>query len=330
MNVFIKIFRNLYGPISKSVHERWALLFPKWYVKYLYKKVTNKKLDLKNPKDYQEKIQWLKIYSETSQWTNLADKYKVREYISQCGLSDNLVGLYGVWERAEDIDFSKLPEKFVLKTNHGFKRVIVVEDKSKLDISKTVKQLNTWVKERYGLMSFEPHYWKIERRIIAEEFLEDDSTANISSSLIDYKFWCGNGEPKTISVLSNRPNISIGSNVETNPKLMCNEYDLDWNPHPEVLSESSGIGVAENVPKPNQLDEMLRICKKLSKPFPFVRIDLYEVNNKVYFGEITFTPGGGMQFYTPEYSLELGKQIDLSKAKLKAKRYFFTKRSSYP
>ena len=101
MNIYNKIYRDLYAPLTKIVHESWALLFPKWYVKYLYKKVTNRKLDLKNPKDHQEKIQWLKVYADTSQWTNLADKYKVREYVSQCGLSDNLIELYGVWERDE-------------------------------------------------------------------------------------------------------------------------------------------------------------------------------------------------------------------------------------
>lgn len=330
MNIYNKIYRDLYAPLTKIVHESWALLFPKWYVKYLYKKVTNRKLDLKNPKDHQEKIQWLKVYADTSQWTNLADKYKVREYVSQCGLSDNLIELYGVWERAEEIDFSKLPEKFVLKTNHGFKKVILVEDKSKLDISKTIRLLNTWVKEKYGLVTFEPHYWKIERRIIAEAFLQDSSISNISSSLIDYKFFCFNGEPEIIMTLSDRPNMSIGSTADTNPKLKYNIYDIDWNTRPEVISASLAIDIAAILPKPNRLDEMLRICKILSKPFPQVRVDLYEVNNKVYFGEMTFTSGGGMQSFTREYSLELGRKMDISRVKRKAKRYSITKRSSNP
>lgn len=321
MKVFVKLFGGLYTPVSKFIHERWVLLFPKWYASYFYKKVTNKKLDLNNPQNLQEKIQWLKIYSDTSQWTDLADKYKVRDYINQCGLSDILVKLYGVWERAEDIDFSKLPEKFVLKTNHGFKKVILVEDKSKLDKSKTKRQLNRWVKEKYGLVSFEPHYWNIERRIIAEEFLEDNYNMNISSSLVDYKFYCINGEPEVILCMYDRENTTLGSNLEKDfSGLKKNLFDLDWNPRPEFLSDGYGINMNNDIPKPNRLDEMKRICKILANPFPFVRVDLYEVNDKVYFGEMTFTPGGNFQSFSGEYALEMGKKINLSMIKRKKKR----------
>lgn len=325
MKFILRPLKELYASLSKFVHERWALLFPAWYAKYIYKKITHKRLNLKNPKDFQEKNQWLKVYSDTSQWTDLADKYKVRDYVTQCGLGDTLVKLYGVWERAEDIDFNALPEKFVLKTNHGFRRVILVEDKSKLDIPKTVKKLNTWVKERYGLLSFEPHYWNIERRIIAEEFLEDHSRKDISSSLIDYKFFCYNGEPEVILCLFDRKyfgeDMSTGSNMEVEhvaPKFQL--YDLDWNPRPEY-SFLDNDPEFNSVPAPSQLKEMIRVCRILGKSFPMVRIDLYEVNNKVYFGELTFTHGGGSnEFFTDEYAIKMGDKIDLSAIDRKKRR----------
>ena len=322
MKVFINIVRNMYAPISRFIHERWAIIFPGWYAKYVFRKSVNRKLELKNPKDFYEKTQWLKVYSDISQWTDLADKYKVREYINQCGFGDNLVKIYGVWDRAEDIDFRKLPEKFVIKTNHGFKRVIVVEDKSKLDVDKTIRQLNKWVKEKYGLVSFEPHYWYIDRKIIAEEYLEDDFNMKYSSSLIDYKFYCIHGEPEIILCLYDRRNMSVGSDgKKDNSGLKFQLLDLDWNPQPELLGTHGFGSLADfDIPKPARLDEMIQICRKLSSPFAAVRVDLYVVHNKVYFGEMTFTPGGNYTLFSKEYALELGQKLDLSIVKRKRKK----------
>ena len=321
MHLFGRLLGDSYPACSKKIHEGWAYLFPKWYVRYYYKMVTNKKLDLKNPKDYNEKIQWMKIYSDTSRWTDLADKCKVRKYVNQCGLSHILVKLYGVWDSAEEIDFSKLPDRFVLKTNHGFSRIILVEDKSKLDIDLTVKQLNKWMKEKYGLCTFEPHYWNIKRRIIAEELLQDDHNASISSSLIDYKFYCFYGKVHSLLVLYDRRNIIVGADCKKDgPKVRARIYDLDWNPRPGVTIGPFEDECPAEIPKPNRFDEMLEVCKILSLPFPHVRVDLYEVNNKVYFGELTFTPGAGLRYLTPEYFLEMGDQIDLSSVKRRTKR----------
>jgi len=320
MNIIRKIFGKRSVPFSKFIHICWALLFPKWYVKYLYKRIVNKKLSLKDPKDYNEKIQWLKIYSDTSLWTPLADKYKVRDYVTQCGLGDILVKLYGVWESADEIDFSGLPDKFVLKTNHGYGRVLLVEDKNKLDFVETRTQLNNWVNERYGMISFEPHYWNIHRRIIAEEYLEDKYNAEISSSLIDYKFFCFHGEPYIIIAMYDRKNPTLGSAVDTDgPRVKKEAFDIHWNSRTDVYAHRTD-NYPPIVPKPSRLDEMLEICRTLSKSFPQVRVDLYEVNKKVYFGEITFTSGGGMQYFTPESFLEMGKKMDLSKVKQRTKR----------
>ena len=120
------MIKQIYRRASRFIHEVWAVLLPAHYAKYVFKKTTGRRLNLKNPQDFNEKIQWLKVYSDISMWTDLADKYKVREYIEKCGLQDILVELFGVWKRADDIDFSKLPDKFVFKTNHGFGNIIIV------------------------------------------------------------------------------------------------------------------------------------------------------------------------------------------------------------
>lgn len=315
-----KIFKTFFATLSRLAHEACAILFPASYAKYVYKITTGKKLDLKNPKNFDEKNYWLRVHSDLSQWTKLADKYAVREYVKQCGLGDILTPLYGVWERAEDIDFNKLPDRFVLKTNHGFGKIILVPKKSQLDIKKTRKQLNQWLKERHGLVSFEPHYWNISRKIIAEEYLQDNSTTRLSSSLIDYKFYCINGNPEIIKVMYNR-NLNNWKDVNQNePGFKTFAVDLGWNLRPELVPESPKKVKDLSLPKPKLLDEMTDIAKTLSMPFPQVRVDLYEVNGKVFFGELTFTPGDKNRF-TTEFSLELGKKMDLSLAKLRTKRF---------
>lgn len=293
------------------------MLFPEGYAKYYYKKAYDKRLNLNNPQDFNEKIQWLKVYSDTTQWTELADKYKVREYVEQCGLGQFLTPLYGVWERAEDIDFKKLPNRFVLKTNHGYGKIILVHDKSQLDIKEAKSILSKWVKEKYGLFSFEPHYWNIPRKIIAEEFLHDKS--NEATSLVDYKFFCINGEPEIIKVMKGR-NVGLDKNKSKISNLKTITVDLNWNLRADLVPDYPQKVKKLLVPKPRRFNEMIAISKTLSKPFAFVRVDLYEVNGKVYFGELTFTPGGRRNF-TEEYLLELGSKMDLSTVKRRSKRF---------
>lgn len=315
--------RRFMRPFTRTFLQSWAVFDPESYSRRVYMKGLNKEIDLKNPRDFNEKIEWLKIYSDTRQWTDLADKYKVRDYVTQCGLGDILVKLYGVWGRAEDIDFNHLPSRFVLKANHGFGKSILVHDKKELDLPKVREQLNKWLRERYGLISFEPHYWNIRRLIIAEELLADKYNAEISSSLIDYKFTCVNGKPEIIVVIAGRENISVGSNHRNKGSgMLAGVYDVNWRPRSDVIN--AGFfkkGKALDIPAPQNLKEMIRICEILSKPFPAVRIDLYEVNNKVYFGEITFTPGGNRNYFTEEYFLELGNKIDLAGVKPRTGRY---------
>lgn len=294
------------------------MYFPESYVRRLYRKNQHMKLNLEDPRDYREKLHWLKLYADQSLWTDLADKYKVRDYVTQCGLEEHLPRLYGVWKRAEEIDFDSLPEKFVLKTNHGFKRLILVKDKSKLDRDQARKKLNKWVGERYGMLSYEPHYWNIDRRIIAEEYLEDEYNRSLSTSLIDYKFFCFHGEPFILGALYNRRNYVVGGkNVGEGPRVKDCAFDMEWNYRPDISSARLEDPGPSPIPRPRQFEKMKDICRILSKPFPHVRVDLYEVHGKVYFGELTFTPGGGLSFYTDEFFREMGDQLDLSKVKTK-------------
>ncbi len=282
-----------------------GLFYPKKLATILFEETLKKKIDFKNPKDLNEKINWLKFNSDTALWTDLSDKYNVRKFIESNGLSHLLVDLYAVWENVDDINFNNLPQKFVLKANNGCASVILVDDKTKLDEIEIKEKLKKWLKIKYGILSAEPHYTKIKPKIICEEYLVDKKNSNISFSLIDYKIWCFSGEPFLVFVCYDR---ILGSEVKTAI------YDLEWNLKNEYLTGShlKDKYVDPKLPKPATLNEMISVCNILSKDFPQVRIDFYEVNHKLYFGEMTFTSlGGYMDYFTSECLLEMGKMIKL-------------------
>lgn len=288
--------------LFKQLFFRYWLRTPKRIIEWLYFYVLGKKMNWDNPRDLNEKINWLKIYSDTSKWTLLADKYRVRDYIKEKGLSEILVPLYGVWKSADEIEFEALPERYVLKTNHGSGEILIVNEKLESNQEEIKDRLREWLNERYGYLQGEPHYLDIEPLIIAEELLkEKDDT--MSSSLIDYKVWCFNGKPYCIWTCCNR--TKDGTYVAT--------YDLDWNYHPEYSVFTSyykdGGGI---VPKPKSFDQMMKAAAILSEGFPQVRVDFYDVDGKLYFGEMTFTSNGGyMKFFTDEFLLEMGNEVQL-------------------
>ena len=280
----------------KAYIEIGTTLFPKRFANIFYRGAMGKNIDWKNPMDLNEKINWMKFNYDTSIWSRLADKYLVREYVEERGLSNILVKLYGVWSNANDIDFDKLPNQFVLKTNHGCGTIIVVEDKSKLDISSVRKTLNKWLKVRFGRNTVEPHYLKIQPLIIAEELLINDNEA--SSSLVDYKVFCLNGSPYSILVCANRGNGHVDKGF----------YDVAWNFMPQ-MSDCQNI---DNMPRPQKLQEMIDSSVILSKGHPQVRVDFYEVQGCLYFGEMTFTSlGGYMNYITPSKLIEMGNLVKL-------------------
>ena len=311
MDSLKKYARKLYIPLIRKTYEVSAVILPVYYAKRKFKRLYGKSLNIKRPQDLLEKNFWLRVNSDLTLWTKCADKHQVRDYVKNVGLEHILIKQLGVWRKAEEIDFECLPEKFVLKTNHSCGKNIIVHNKNQLNEKKVKLQLNQWISERYGLSSFEPHYWNIPRRIIAEEFLEGDEAGFKSSSLIDYKFFCINGEPEIIKVMYDR---------EKGRGYKTVTVDSSWIIRTDLVPTSVRKRNKLTLPKPKSLNEMINVSRILSKPFPFVRVDLYEVNGKVYFGELTFTPGGKNNF-TEEYLLKLGKKMDLTKAKPRTKKF---------
>ena len=245
--------------------------------KLYFKIVLHKKLNLKNPQTFNEKIQWLKLYyyPKNPLVVNGSDKYAVREYITAKGYGDKLVPLLGVWDRAEDIDWDKLPDRFVLKCNHGCAYNIVVSDKSKLDKAATIKQLNEWLKEDFGAFNIEIHYSEIKRHVITcEEFLGENIT--------DYKFFCFNGEPHC---------IYVSTDLIHDRQAQIGFFYLDGKKMPLHRDDYTDI---PEVTLPSFYDEMKKASEDLCKDFPFVRVDFFIANNTWYFAELTFTPGAGM------------------------------------
>lgn len=261
--------------------------------------------DLRHPKDLNEKILYLKLFTDTSQWTQLADKYKVREYVKSCGLDSMLIPIYGAWESVDDIPFDDLPQQFMLKANNGDgKGTNVKVDKSKMtdsDWQVLRKRLQGWLDTKHiGALSAEPQYRDIKPMILAEELLP---CCEGETSLVDYKLWCFNGEPYSFFICSERQADGYHATAD------C--YDLEWNRHPEIMKASPHMTVATKaLPRPSCLEDMIQAARVLSKPFPQVRVDMYAMGGRVFFGELTFTSlGGMMDYFTPDYLLEMGRKV---------------------
>lgn len=255
--------------------------FPKQILGLRYFKWTKRFVNWKNPKDLQqyEFVNYINRYKSKNlqDLADLTDKVKVREFVTERIGEKFLTKLYGVWDKPDDIDFKSLPQKFVLKTNNGCGTNVIIQDKEKeLDQETVKKNLKKWLHFPYGALSGQPHYSMIEPKILAEEYLEENK--NKKSLPRDYKFFCFNGEPKFICIYEDRQ--VNGHDVK---KMV---YDLDWKPMPDKVINP----VIKDRPIPPSLKEMIEISRILSKGFDFVRVDLYEIDGKPVFGEMTFTP----------------------------------------
>lgn len=264
--------------------------------KIYFRIVLKKKLNLKNPKTFNEKIQWCKLYyyPRSKRVVTCTDKYAVREYIKRKGYGETLTPLLGVWDNANDIEWNKLPDQFVLKCNHGCAYNIVISDKHMLDKAKATKQLNDWLREDFGAFNIELHYSKIKpHKVICEEFLGE--------SITDYKFFCFNGEPQC---------IYVSNDLIHDRQAQIGFFYLDGTKMPLTRDDYTDI---PEVKLPPFFDEMTQMAKKLSQDFPFVRVDFFIANGRYYFAELTFTPGAGMMPFNPEkYDFEWGKMLDIS------------------
>lgn len=261
--------------IGKKILELLTKISPKFSAIVLYFIRTKQIPNLKNPKNFNEKTTKLKLsYKDNDLVSKCSDKYEVREYVKEKGLGSILNELYFVCDTVDEIDFDKLPNKFALKCTHGCAYNVICSDKEKLDIEKTKKKLNGFLKEKYGLATQELHYLNIKPRIIAEKFLE---TAD-GKLPIDYKFYCFNGKVEGILVCTNR---TVGHIMNQN------FFDKEWNELPYMKSKYRNVNTIE---KPKNLDKMIEYSEVLSKDFKFVRVDFYNDNGNIIFGELTFTP----------------------------------------
>lgn len=267
----------------------------KTYLKAVFKAETGYTLDLSRPQTYNEKLQWIKLYDRRPEYVIYADKYKVRQYIAEITGEKYLIPLIGMYKRAEDIPWDALPDRFVLKCNHASGTNIICKNKKELDIISAEKKLNAWLKKSAFWGAREWCYKDIEPCIICEEFIEtqDGNTPD------DYKFMCFNGVPRLIQVHHDR----YGDHT-------LDYYTPEWKK--ADLHRIDANTSARNIEKPEKLAEMLSIAEKFSKDMYFARIDLYYVNGRIYFGEITMYPTGGFSTFTRyEDDLLLGSYIKL-------------------
>ena len=265
------------------------------YIRLMYYHITGIKLNLKNPKTFTEKLQWMKLHYRNPLYTEYADKLKVREYIAQTIGDEYLVPLLGVYDKADDIDFDKLPDQFVLKCNHDSGSFIFCRDKSDFDIKDAKAKLTKHLNTNFYYPSREWQYKDIKPKILCEKFLTDEMAEEIQTC----RFFCFSGEPKLIQVV-------CGKFTDIKVKY----YYIDWTPIISTVSKRPEPDMT--LDKPHNLDEMLRIAAKLSDGFPHVRVDLYVTPHKIYFNEMTFFDlGGNRDFKQQEFNVKMGGWLEL-------------------
>ena len=279
----------------------FKILPDKLYLSLLYRTKIGKKLNWNNPKTFNEKLQWLKLYDRKPEYTTYVDKYKVRDYISETIGEKYLIPLLGVWDNLDEIDFNKLPNQFVLKCNHDSGGICICENKEKFDIEKAKYKIKKSLNNNYFLECREWPYKNVQKKIIAEQYMKDLET----NELKDYKFFCFNGIPKIMFVASDRQN--------TVEETKFDFFDMNYN----FLKFTNGHPNSKCLPpKPKKFYLMQELAKKISKGIPQVRIDFYEINGKVYFGEMTLFHWSGLTSFKPEkWDYIMGTYLKLPQSK---------------
>lgn len=283
-----------YRFLLQSGKGKYNHLPDKEYLKRLYQAKMGKPLDLENPRTFNEKIQWIKLYDRKPAYTMMADKYAVRAYIAEKLGDEYLIPLLGVWDDPEEIDFNALPDQFVLKCNHNSGLgMCICKDKSKLNIKKVKEELKKGLRQDYYLTGREWPYKNIKRRIIAEQYIVDSK-----GKLDDYKFMCFNGVVECSFVCSER---------FSGKGLHVTFFDREWKVLP---FERQYPSVKEGFARPSGYERMVEMAELLTKEIPFARVDFYDVDGKIFFGELTFFPGSGMEAFSPEvWDEKLGDMI---------------------
>ncbi len=315
-----RLFKPLY-PLYRKCWESYGRKHPKERADEMYFKCMGKHIDWNNPKDLNEKINWLKFHSDQHLWARLSDKYLVRDYIKEKGLEEILIPVFGMWTNATSFfkDWDNLPDEFVLKSNNGSGNVFVVSKakggKEAVDKTEIKKLINKWLAEGdFHLEEAELHYQFINNVIFAEKLLKDQSVESFSQSMIDYKLWCFDGKPYGFLVVYDR---EVGASHH-----YLDFYDLEWNEKTELMSDKTP---RHKIDKPDNLDRMIEVARILSEDFPQVRIDLYSLNGDIFFGEMTFTSlGGYMDYFSQELLMDMGSQINLDLSKPGNEFYYNT------
>ena len=303
-----QIIKRLLHPghaLAGLVRKRWYW-FPddEKYLKLIYFLEMGHRLNLKHPKRFTEKLQWLKLYDRKPEYTRMVDKITAKEYVAEIIGQQYIIPTLGVWEHFDDIDFDQLPDKFVLKTNHGSGGggVVICRDKNVFDFAAAKTRLEGGLRGNTYNRYREWPYKNIEPKIFAEALLEDKTVG--TEALNDYKFYCFDGEPQIVMYSAGR----------FNGNLTFDYYDMQWNKLPLEWDKPNSTAVA---PRPDNMEERIRICRALAKGKPHVRVDLYHVDGKEYFGELTFFDASGFSHFKPEeWNRRLGDLITLPTKKV--------------
>ena len=274
-----------------------SLIPDKLYLKIMYRLQMGYWMDFDNPRTFQERLQWLKINSRKESYSQMVDKFAAKEYVAQLIGAEYIIPTLAVYNDVDEIDFSLLPDQFVLKTTHDSQSAIICVDKATFDKEKALKRLKKKLKTQYYWLSREYPYKSVQPRIIAEKYMGELGAVD----MVDYKFFCFNGEPKYCQVIKDR---SIAETIDF--------FDGEWQ-HQEFYGLTPGVKQSLNpILMPVNYDKMLKIAAVLSKNIPFLRVDLYNVGGKIYFGEMTFFPNGGFGTFTPEkWNDIMGEMIEL-------------------
>lgn len=292
-----------------SSTKLFKLLPDKLALKIMYKNTFLKKLDLKNPKTFNEKLQWLKLYNRNPEYTKMVDKYEAKKYVASILGEEYIIPTYGVWDSFDEIDVDSLPNQFVLKCTHGSGDVVICKDKSEFDEQKAKIRLEKSLKTNYYKIGREWPYKNVKPRIIAEKYMEDICTVTEledeqEKGLTDYKIFCFNGEARVMLIATDR---------FTSKELKFDYFDRDFN----WLDFDWTHNRSQTKPsKPEKFDEMFELAEKLSQGIPQVRVDFYQVADLIYFGELTFFHAGGWEKFSPEkWDETMGEMIKLPQKK---------------
>ena len=313
MSAIIKLLKNPAKIIC--VLDKWNLskfVPDKIYLKLQYRATMGRQLDLKAPKSINEKLQWLKLYDRKPEYTRMVDKYEAKSYVAERIGQEYIIPTLGVWDRVEDIDFDALPDQFVLKCTHDSGGLVVCRDKSQLNIEEVKNKLRKSLNKNFYYDYREWPYKNIQRRIMAEKYMEENCSMSdsVPQGLIDYKFYCFNGEPRF---------LYVSKGLEDHSTAAISFITMDWQFAPYVRKDFKPF--SEIPARPVTFDRMVEVARELSAGKDFLRVDLYEIDGKVYFSELTFFPSAGtMPFVDYKYDLEIGSMLRLTKNKRTNKR----------